>query len=116
MTKNSVTPSEKQRLARWLAQHGELIGAVQKHQFELFGDPDEQEDDVVTPEMLEDVVELDRKEFKVEEMLAETMLDMDQLADFLRELQRLKPSQDDKLKALRSSCSRKTRCLRSTRS
>ena len=100
MTKNSVTPSEKQRLARWLAQHGELIGAVQKHQMELFGDLDEQEEDIVTPEMLEDVVELNREEFKVEEMLAETMLDMDQLADFLRELQKLKPSQDDKLKAL----------------
>lgn len=100
MTKNSVTPSEKQRLARWLAQHGEVVGAVHKHQIELFGDPEEQEEDIVTPEMLEDVVELDRKEFKVEEMLAETMLDMDQLADFLRELQKLKPSQDDKLKAL----------------
>jgi superfamily II DNA or RNA helicase/HKD family nuclease len=100
MTKNSVTPSEKQRLARWLAQHGELIGAVQKHQMELFGDSEEQDDDIITPEMLEDVEELPRDEYKVEEMLAETMLDMDQLADFLRELQKLKPSQDDKLKAL----------------
>ena len=101
MTKNSETSSEKHRLTRWLAQHGELIGVVQKHQGELFGDPEEeQEEDIISPEILEDVEELNRKEYNVEEMLAETMLDMDQLADFLRELQKLKPSQDDKLKAL----------------
>jgi len=100
MRKNSATDSEKRRLDRWLDQHGELVGVVQKHQMELFGDPDEQEEDIVTPEMLEDLIVLDRNEFKVEEMLAETMLDMDQLADFLRELQKLKPSHDDKLRAL----------------
>jgi len=100
MRKNSVTDGEKRRLDRWIDQHGELIGAVQKHQTDLFGDPDEEEEDIVTPEMLEDVEELDRKDYKVEEMLAETVLDMDQLAEFLRELQKFKPSQDDKLKAL----------------
>ncbi|GAB2947524.1 helicase-related protein [Aquaspirillum soli] len=100
MTKNSTTSSEKQRLSRWLSQHGELIGAVQKRQGELFGDSEDQEEDIVTPEMLADVEELNRDEYKVEEMLTETFLDMDELAKFLVELQKLKPSQDDKLKAL----------------
>ena len=100
MQKNSTTGTEKLRLARWIDQHGEVVGHVKKHQTELFGDPDEDDEDIITPEMLEDAVELDRADYKVEEMLAETFLDMDQLADFLRELQKLKPSQDDKLKAL----------------
>lgn len=100
MTKNSTTSSEKLRLSRWLSQHGELIGAVQKHQGELFGESEDQEEDIVTPEMLADIEELNRDEYKVEEMLTETFLDMDELAKFLVELQKLKPSQDDKLKAL----------------
>jgi superfamily II DNA or RNA helicase/HKD family nuclease len=100
MRKNSVTDGEKRRLDRWIDQHGELIGAVQRHQTDLFGDPDDEEEDIVTPEMLEAAEELNRKDYKVEDMLAETVLDMDQLAEFLRELQKFKPSQDDKLKAL----------------
>jgi len=101
MTKNSTTDSEKRRLERWKAQHGELIGLVQRHQLELFGeDEGEADEDIVTDEMLEDVRELQRKDYRVEDMLAETVLDMDQIADFLKELQKLKPAQDDKLQAL----------------
>lgn len=101
-TKHSQTDSEKKRLERWMAQHADIIGYVKKHQLELFGEADEDidEDDIVTDEMLEDIEELKRDEYKVEEILAETFLDLDQIVDFLKELKKFKPTNDDKLKAL----------------
>ncbi len=105
--RNSVSESEKSRLERWKRQHGELIGYIHEHQLEFFGreagKPDEEEEadeDIVSEEMLEEAEVLSRDEYKVEEILAETFLDLDQLAEFLEELQKFKPSHDDKLKAL----------------
>ena len=101
VTKHSETDSEKKRFQRWKDQHSELIGSVHSHQLELFGDPDDEPDeDLVTEEMLEGVPSLSREQYKVEEILAETFLDLDQVADFLEELSRFKSSHDDKLKAL----------------
>lgn len=101
MTKNSTTDSEKRRLERWKAQNAELIGQVQQHQLNFEEDNGEEvEEDIVTEEMLADVEELPREQYRVEDMLAETVLDMDQIADFLKEMQKLRPSQDDKLQAL----------------
>jgi hypothetical protein len=50
--------------------------------------------------MLDAVEKLDRADFKVDEIIDETLLDLDQLAAFLNELQNFKPSQDKKLTAL----------------
>ncbi len=102
-TKNSKLDAEKRILERWKAQHEELISAIQKHQLELTGDEgsdDDEEEDIITAEMLESTEELSRDEYRVEEMLDETILDLNQIADFLKELQKFKPSHDDKLKAL----------------
>jgi len=102
MTKNIQSPGEKRVLERWKLQHEDLIGYVQKHQLELFGEEseDEAEDDIVTEEMLENVEELSRDEYRVEDMLSETILDLDQIAEFLEELRKFKSGQDDKLQAL----------------
>ncbi len=100
MTRNSISDSEKRRLERWKAQNAELLGIVQEHQLELFGDDEEPDEDVITEEMLEEVELLSRDDYKVEEILDETILDMDQIGKFLQESQKLKPSQDDKLRAL----------------
>ncbi len=101
VTKNSKTPSEQKVLDRWKAQHADLVGYVQQHQLE-FGDGDaaEEHDDIVTAEMLENAEELPRDEYEVGEILAETFLDLDQIAEFLSELSKFKPSHDDKLQAL----------------
>jgi hypothetical protein len=101
-TKHSKTGGERRRLERWEAQHSKLIGYVQEHQRELLEDESDvfEKEDVITAEMLEDVEELSRDEYKVEEILAETFLDLDQIADFLEELQKFKPQHDDKLQAL----------------
>ncbi len=101
-TKHSTKPHEKKLLERWKDQHAELIGAVQSHQLSLF-DPtpdDEETEDIITPEMLDALPELDREEYKVDEMLAETFLDLDQIAKFLDELRQFQPNHDDKLQAL----------------
>jgi superfamily II DNA or RNA helicase len=100
MTKNSLTGSEKSRLDRWRGQNAELLGLVKQHQLELFEEEEEPDEDVITEEMLDNVEELSRDEYKVEEILDESLLDMDQIAKFLQELQTLKSSQDDKLRAL----------------
>jgi len=102
VTKYSQTQSEIGRLERWKAQHADLIGYVKERQLELFEEPveDEENEDIITPEMLEDVVELSRDEYKIDEILAETFLDLDQIAIFLEELKKFEPQHDDKLKAL----------------
>lgn len=100
-TKHSQTDSERRRLERWEAQHSKLIGYVKQHQGEPSGDEEEaiEKEDVITPEILEEIEQLKREEYKVEEILAETYLDLDQVADFLEELQKFEPKHDDKLQA-----------------
>ncbi len=99
--KNSQTPSEKSRLERWMAQNADLIGYVSQTRFDLDGDQeDEQDEDVISEELLENAEELSRDEYEVGEILFETFLDLDQIASFLNELKQFKPSQDDKLRAL----------------
>lgn len=99
--KHSETPTEKRNLERWTARHAELIGYVHNRQMALFGEEeDENEEDLVSDEMLEAVVQLGRDEYKVEEMLVECYNDLDQLVEFLSELRKFQPRHDDKLKAL----------------
>ncbi|MEW6034364.1 MAG: helicase-related protein [Chloroflexota bacterium] len=101
VTKHSQTSGEKGRLERWMALRGEIISHVQKKQLELFPEKlDEENEDVVSPEMLDDIEELSRDEYKVEEIIEETYLDMDGIIEFVKELKKFKPAQDDKLKAL----------------
>lgn len=101
VTKHSKTDTDKRVLERWKAQHADLIGYVQARQFEMFKEePDEENEDIITPEMLEDVEELLAEEYKVDEIVRETYLDMDEIARFLEELKKFKATNDDKLKAL----------------
>jgi len=101
VTKHSQADGEEKRLDRWKRQHAELIERVQQHQQEFSGEEGEEVDeDIITDEMLEDIDELPRKDYKVEEILAETYLDLDQIAEFLNELKKFKPTHDDKLNAL----------------
>jgi SNF2 family DNA or RNA helicase/HKD family nuclease len=102
VTKHSQTAAEKRRFERWKLQHEELIEFVRERKRELSGEEpeDEADEDVVTEEMLEAVEDLKREEFRVEEILAESFLDLDQLVEFLNELKKFKPAHDDKLRAL----------------
>jgi superfamily II DNA or RNA helicase len=106
--KKNGKPSELSRLERWQAQKSDRIGFMRRDQPGLFeeqfdlGTAAEQEtfDDLITEEMLADTEELNRDEYKVEEIINETFLDLDQIIEFLDELKKFKPASDDKLKAL----------------
>jgi len=93
---------EQRLLERWKNQHATLINYAQTHQLELFGEPDDRDadEDVIPEEMLQAVEKLPRDKFKVDEIIDETLLDLDQIASFLKELDKFKPSQDKKFQAL----------------
>ncbi|MEX0654156.1 MAG: helicase-related protein [Phycisphaeraceae bacterium] len=100
-TKHSASSAQKSRLERWRRQNSDIIEYVEQHQLELFGDPDEDpEEDVITEEMLEAIVELDADDYDVDAMLGETFLDLDEIIRFLSETKKLNHTKDDKLKAL----------------
>lgn len=100
--KNCATEAEEKRLERWLMQkEGTILKS--RDRFLFSWEPDElieTEEDFLPDEFLETVEYLDRDEYRVEEILAETFLDMDQLVNFLAETRKFEPKNDDKLKKL----------------
>ena len=99
---HSETDAEKKRLERWKAQNADVLGYTVHRQLELWGDEGKEADDedVVPQEMLDAVERLNRVEYQVEEMMAETFLDLDQIVQFLDEARRFEPKHDDKLQKL----------------
>jgi len=99
---HNETDSERQRLERWKAQNGEILGYAVQRQLELWGDgsDDEEDEDIVPQELLDAVEHLDHEEFDVAEMISETFLDLDQIVQFLGEVRKFEPKHDDKLKKL----------------
>jgi superfamily II DNA or RNA helicase len=90
------TEHEKAQLNRWKRKHAKLLDYTpQKDMFD-----EDEEDDLVPPELLEAVNKLPRDDFKVDEIIDDTLADLEQVADFLYELEKFKPSQDLKLKKL----------------
>jgi superfamily II DNA or RNA helicase len=96
------TDAEKNRFERWKKQNADILGYATARQLELWGNTeDEIEDEDVVPQELIDAVErLDRENYNVAEMISETMLDLDQIVQFLKEVRKFEPKHDDKLKKL----------------
>ena len=99
---HSESDAEKKRLDRWKAQNADVLGYAVERQLELWGEEGKEADDedVVPQEMLDAVERLDRAEYDVEEMMAETFLDLDQIVQFLDEARKFEPKHDDKLQKL----------------
>jgi superfamily II DNA or RNA helicase len=98
---NNETPAEVKRYERWLQQHSELLDYFRARQLDLFGDEiDDEEEDVVPPELLAKTERLSRDDYDVPEMLAETYLDLDQISTLLDESRTFEATHDDKLKKL----------------
>lgn len=102
VTVHAQSDHDQRRLERWKTRYAELIGYVQAHQQELW--PEEADEDEVEEFLSEDILNaidhLDPEQFDVDAILDDTFDDLDQLADFLNEVARVKPARDDKLKAL----------------
>ena len=94
--------AEKKRLERWKAQNTDVLGYAVQRELELWGDEGKEidDEDIVPQEMLDAVEVLDRDEYEVEEMMAETFLDLDQIVQFLDEARKFEPKHDDKLRKL----------------
>ena len=90
--------------ARWEAQHADLMARVREHLRVrgMGGDEEEEEldEDIIPEEFKKKIEKLDGEEYNVAEIVMETGLDMDQLAQFLDELRDFDPAHDDKLQTL----------------
>lgn len=93
---HAETDDEKSLVDHWKRRNKALIGFKPEH--DLFeGEPPE---DLYPPEIAEQVDELDRDKFDIEAIIQETTEDLNQLVDFLKELEKFTPSNDAKLRAL----------------
>ena len=99
---HSESDAEKKRLERWKVQNADVLGYTLQRHLELWAEEDQEaaDEDVVPQEMLEAVERLDRDEYDVEEMMAETFLDLDWIVKFLDEARKFQPKHDDKLQKL----------------
>ena len=100
ITKHADTPTEKRLLERWRRQHEKLLIWVQDQQKRWGSTEEDADEDLISDEMLEAAEKLSRDLYRVEHIIAESYLDLDQLAEFLNELMKFEPKSDDKLKAL----------------
>ena len=102
VTVHTQSDHDRRRLERWKQKNAELIGYVQAHQHELW--PTEAEDDQVEEFLTEDILNavprLDPEKFDVGAILDDSFDDLNQLAEFLELVAKVKPERDDKLKAL----------------
>jgi len=99
---NSETPAEIKRYERWIDQHADLLEYCRNRQLSLFDEEavDEEDEDIVPPELEAKAERLNRDDYDVANILADTYLDLDQIATLLNESRNFQPSHDDKLKKL----------------
>ena len=103
---HSETPHEKHRFERWKLANPDVIAYRPIEQLGLSFDGTDEDDetdleeDIVPPELLENVQELPRDDYDVPAILEEVFSDLDQIARFLSFTRAFRPAQDDKLKKL----------------
>ena len=99
---HSETTTEKRKLEHWKTENAESLGYARKQQLEFWGDDGEEseDEDIVPQEMLDTVEHLDREEYDVSAMMAETYRDLDQIVHFIAEARKFEPRHDDKLQKL----------------
>lgn len=99
---HSETAAEKRRLEHWTTENVDVLDYARKRQLELWGEDDQEsdDDDLVPQVMLDSVEHLNREEYDVSAMMAETYRDLDQLVHFLAEARKFEPKHDDKLQKL----------------
>jgi len=97
---------DKERLEKWLIRNANITGYRREETLILFNEELSslalEEEDVVEPEFFEHAVskKLDAADFDISGLLADTLSDLDTIADFLKELIRFEPKQDKKLQGL----------------
>jgi len=99
---HNESDGEAQLLDRWKRQNADVLDYSVQRKLDLWGEgtSPEEDDDVVSDEERAAVVQLDRSEYRVADMIAETYLDLNEIVRFLSETRRFDPQHDDKLKKL----------------
>ncbi len=98
---HSETEADKKRLDRWKLQNAAILGYAAQLALKVDGEPEgDADEDVVPQELLDKVVRLKPDEYKVDEILKETFLDLDQIVSFLEETRKFQAKHDDKLQKL----------------
>ncbi len=97
---------DKDHLNKWLIRKKDITGYDPRKPRTLFPDQQDLElvdEDVVESEYFEHAFKerLDPEEFDISGLLAETLSDLETIADFLKELDKFEPKQDKKLTALK---------------
>src|SRR5690606_32666437 len=93
------TDAEQKRLARWKRDNAAVLDYAKQVLPEVFYEESDDDDD----SGLEDEnipLEFPRESYKIDEILEDCFNDLHQLSDFLNELRKFKPSNDDKLRRL----------------
>jgi superfamily II DNA/RNA helicase len=98
--KNSTSSFQRNRLERWQRKNADILAYAASRRRDLFPEDGETEDDLVSEEMVDRAEALPPEEYEVEQILSETFDDLDEIVDFLKELEKFKPEHDDKLEAL----------------
>lgn len=97
---NIKTEHELTQFEKWKIRNAELLGHIVSRKSEFEEDAAEEEEAELADEFASHFTPLERDNYKMSEIFDDTYGDLETLADFLEELQRLAPSHDDKLKAL----------------
>jgi hypothetical protein len=93
---------DKHRLDRWRTKHSKLLGHVghaAEVQSEFWAD-DEDSAEFITDQHRDAVEKLDRDIYRVDDMLDDTIDDLEQVAEFLKLVKDVRPERDSKLTAL----------------
>ena len=99
---NSDPTREKDRLEKWRRRNEELLAHIKARRQELAEEDasEEQDEESLGDEFFDHFEPLDRKTYRLDEIFDDTFDDLETLADFLEELKKFTPANDDKLKAL----------------
>ena len=98
--KNCTTPRDRKKFDLWVAKHADLLSYESNRQFRIWDEDPDNDEDLIPEEILLKAEELSRDDYRVDDMLAETFTDLDQLAQFLVETRKVGAKNDDKLKKL----------------
>ncbi len=103
VARHSETADEKKMLEDWKGKYQGIISYVREAKdkyWDFENQESEADEDMITEEMLDEVELLDRKKYKVEDIIKDTYSDLDQLIEFMHELKKFNPPKDDKLAKL----------------
>ncbi len=101
---HSESTKEKETVEKWKKRHKDVLEYINSENRALLSDSEieNSDDDVLPQEFIDFAIKkkMSPKEFNLAGIREDTIGDLDQLVDFLKELQDLKPSQDKKLAGL----------------